>query len=130
MRRTTISLLICAMALPAADTAWPVNGGPYNIRYTELGQITPANVARLQVAWSWDAHEAFQDSEMQSNPIVVDGVLYATTPRMHVIALDARTGREVWKFDPSRGDTAQRRFRQRGVTVYKDRVFVTYRNLL
>ena len=67
---------------------------------------------------------------MQSNPIVVDGMLYATTPKMRVIALDAATGREVWTFDPSRGDTAQRRFRHRGVTVYKDRVFVTYRNLL
>lgn len=107
-----------------------MNGGPYNIRYTELSQITPANVGRLRMAWSWDAHEAFKDSEMQSNPIVVDGVLYATTPRMHVIALDARTGREVWKFDLTRGDTVQRRFRHRGVTVYKDRVFVTYRNWL
>lgn len=125
-------LLLLALALPliAADTEWPVNGGPYNIRYTELSQITPANVARLQVAWSWDAHEAFKDSEMQSNPIVVDGMLYATTPKMHVVALDARTGREVWSFDASSGDKIQRRFRHRGVTIYKDRVFATYRNLL
>jgi quinoprotein glucose dehydrogenase len=117
-------------ALSAADTGWPINGGPYNIRYAELSQITPANVARLQMAWSWDAHEAFKDSEMQSNPIIVDGVLYATTPKMRVIALDARTRREVWRFDLTRGETIQRRFRHRGVTVYKDRVFVTYRNLL
>ena len=113
-----------------ADTGWPVNGGPYNIRYTELVQITPANVGQLQVAWTWEGHEAFEDSEMQSNPIVVDGVLFATTPKMHVIALDAVTGREVWNFDASRGEPIQRRFRHRGVTVYKDRVFVTYRNLL
>ena len=125
-------LLLLGLLAPlhAADTPWPVNGGPYNIRYTELSQITPANVSRLQMAWSWDAHEAFKDSEMQSNPIVVDGLLYATTPRMNVIALDAATGREVWKFDLSRGDKTQRRFRHRGVTVYQDRVFVTYRNLL
>ncbi len=124
--------LIAAVALPllAQDTPWPVNGGPYNIRYTELSQITPANVSRLEVAWSWNAHEEFKDSEMQSNPIVVDGVLYATTPRLHVVALDARTGRQLWLFDPSHGDTAQRRFRHRGVTVFKDRVFVTWRNLL
>jgi quinoprotein glucose dehydrogenase len=67
---------------------------------------------------------------MQSNPIVVDGVLYATTPKMHVVALDARTGREVWNFDASRGEKIQRRFRHRGVTVYKDRVFASYRNLV
>lgn len=131
-RCRTAPLSVCFLLAPlfAADTEWPVNGGPYNIRYTELSQITPGNVARLQMAWSWDAHEAFQDSEMQSNPIIVDGVLYATTPKMHVIALDARTGRELWKFDLTRGDAVQRRFRHRGVTVYKDRVFVTYRNWL
>ena len=124
--------LIAAFALPliAQDTPWPVNGGPYNIRYTELSQITPANVSRLEVAWSWNAHEEFKDSEMQSNPIIVDGALYATTPRLHVVALDARTGRRLWLFDPSSGDSPQRRFRHRGVTVYKDRVFVTYRNFL
>ena len=89
-----VTLLLCFLpvSLFCADTGWPVNGGPNNIRYTELVQITPANVGRLQVAWTWDAHEAFKDSEMQSNPIVVDGVLYATTPKMHVIALDAGTG--------------------------------------
>jgi quinoprotein glucose dehydrogenase len=127
-----LPLIIALWLVPlfGADTGWPVNGGPYNIRYTELSQIAPANVGRLQVAWSWDAHEAFKDSEMQSNPIVVDGTLYATTPKMHVIALDARSGREMWNFDLSRGETAQRRFRHRGVTIYKDRVFVTYRNLL
>jgi quinoprotein glucose dehydrogenase len=47
-----------------------------------------------------------------------------------VVALDAQSGREIWKFDPSDGAGTQRRFRQRGVTVYQDRVFVTYRNYL
>jgi quinoprotein glucose dehydrogenase len=122
-----LALLSVLYGLYAADTEWPVNGGPYNIRYTELSQITPANVGRLQVAWTWDGNEAFKGSEMQSNPIVVDGMLFATTPRMHVIALDARTGREIWKFDASNGESIVRRFRHRGVTVYKDRVFASYR---
>ncbi len=114
----------------AADVGWPVNGGPYNIRYSELKQITPENVSSLRMAWSYDAHDAFKDSEMQSNPIVVDGVLYATTPKLRVIALNAVTGREIWSFDPNQGGGAQRRYRQRGVTVYQDRVFVTHRNYL
>jgi len=67
---------------------------------------------------------------MQSNPVVVDGVLYATTPTMKVIALNAETGAEIWKFDPSGGSGPQTRFRHRGVTVTGDRVFVTYRNYL
>src|SRR5215471_7273160 len=54
-------LLLVPLAAFGVDTWWPVNGGPGNIRYTELPQITPANVAQLQVAWSWDAREAFKD---------------------------------------------------------------------
>ncbi len=113
-----------------ADVDWPVNGGPYNIRYSPLAQVNRDNVAQLSVAWSYDSHDSFKDSEMQSNPIVVDGMLYATTPTMHVVALDATSGRELWNFDPSGGSSLQRRFRQRGVTVFEDRVFVTYRNFL
>src|SRR5215469_11947029 len=130
IRILPLIIALSAVPLVGADAEWPVNGGPYNIRYTELSQITPANVGKLQVAWSWDAHEAFKDSEMQSNPIVVDGVVYITTPKMHVVALDAKTGREIWNFDSSNGDPIQRRFRHRGVTVYKDRVFVNYRQNL
>src|SRR3984893_6004499 len=109
-------LMLClAICVQAADVEWPVNGAPYNIRYTALSQITPANVTRLQVAWSYDAHDAFKDSEMQSNPIIVDGLLYATTPKMRVVALNAETGKEVWSFDPAQGDSPQRRYRHRGL---------------
>ena len=57
--------LLLPLALCAADREWPVNGGPNNIRYTTLAQITPANVARLKVAWAFDSHDSFKDSEMQ-----------------------------------------------------------------
>jgi quinoprotein glucose dehydrogenase len=112
------------------DIDWPVNGGLDNIRHSTLAQINSRTVATLGVAWTYDSHDAFKGSEMQSNPIVVDGVLYATTPTMKVIALDAANGHEVWTFDPSGGTGGRARFRHRGVTVHKDRVFVTYRNFL
>jgi quinoprotein glucose dehydrogenase len=57
-------------------------------------------------------------------------MLYATTPKMRVIALDATTGREIWSFNPSEPTDPKRRYRHRGVTVYRDRVFFTYRNYL
>src|SRR5206468_11899369 len=88
-----------------ADEGWPMHGGVDNIRYSPLAQINRDNVTRLQVAWTYDSHDAFKGSEMQSNPVIVDGVLYATTPTLKVIALDASTGRERWKFDPSGGAT-------------------------
>jgi quinoprotein glucose dehydrogenase len=130
-------LLLVALALLSStdltspsNVDWPVNGGPNNARYSPLRQITPANVGRLEVAWSYDSHDAFKGSEMQSNPIVIDGVLYATTPSMRVIALNAGTGAELWTFDPSGGAAVRTRFRHRGVTVHHDRVFFTYRNYL
>src|SRR5713226_8567470 len=99
-----ISLFLCLAAslslAPAADVDWPVNGGPGNIRFSRLTTITRGNVRNLQVAWTYDSHDAFKGSEMQSNPIVVGGVLYATTPTMRVVALNAETGAEIWTFDP------------------------------
>ena len=115
--RSTFALLVVALvsalvSARAGQTDWPVNGGPGNIRYSRLTQVTRENVGRLQVAWTYDSHDAFTGSEMQSNPVVVDGVLYATTPTMKVVAINAANGREVWTFDPSGG--AGTRSRGRG----------------
>ncbi len=131
------SVFLCVGALAgslayaqAGDVNWPVNGGAGNIRYSPLTQINRNNVRNLQVAWTYDSQDAFKDSEMQSNPIIVDGVLFATTPTMKVVAVNAETGREIWKFDPSGGTGTRTRFRHRGVAVHADRVFVSYRNFL
>jgi quinoprotein glucose dehydrogenase len=122
-------LLPAVARAQAANVDWPLYGGTTdNTRYSTLGQITPANVAQLQVAWRYDSHDEFPGSEMQSNPIVVDGVLYATTPKLRVVALDAVTGREKWSFDPNVGDSRKGRYRHRGVTLFEDRVFVSHRN--
>jgi quinoprotein glucose dehydrogenase len=118
-----------AVSLPNA-VDWPVNGGADNIRYSTLTQIDKRNVSQLKVAWTYDSHDSFTGSEMQSNPIVVNGTLYITTPSLKVVALDAVTGREIWLFDPSGGAAPGARFRHRGVAVGHGRVFVTYRNWL
>ena len=114
----------------AREAEWPINGGVDNIRYSPLTQINRDNVSNLKVAWTYDSQDAFKGSEMQSNPIVVDGVLYVTTPTLKVVAVNAANGREIWKFDPSAGAPSGARFRHRGVTVHRDRVFVTYRSFL
>src|SRR6476646_2580033 len=111
------------VAVPPKDADWPVNGGADNIRYSPLRQIDRSNVAELKQVWAYDSHDAFKGSEMQSNPIVVDGVLYATTPTLKVVALDAASGSEIWSFDPGGGSSTPTRFRHRGVTVHADRVF-------
>jgi quinoprotein glucose dehydrogenase len=126
--------LICLPAALGAQSRsidWPRYGGTTdNTRYSTLAQITPENVGRLQVAWTYATHDEFPGSEMQANPVVVDGVLYATSPKLRVFALDAATGKEKWSFDPTLGKPTTQRFRQRGVVVHGDRVFVTHRNWL
>ena len=82
-------MYVAAIAQAPRDTDWAINGGVDNIRYSPLAQITRDNVRNLRVAWTYDSHDAFKGSEMQSNPIVVDGVLYATTPTLKVVAVDA-----------------------------------------
>ena len=78
-------------------------GGPENIHYSTLQQIDRENVNRLEVAWRFDSGDEFPGSEMQCNPIIVDGVLYATTPKLRVIALDAATGKLALELRPERG---------------------------
>src|SRR5258706_15564635 len=48
---------------PPTDAEWPMHGGPDNIRYSPLAQINRDNVAKLQVAWTYDSHDAFKGSE-------------------------------------------------------------------
>ncbi len=105
-------------------------GNDDHTHYTTLSQISPANVKKLKVAWTYATHDEFNGSEMQSNPVVIDGVLYATTPKLQVFALDAATGKELWKFDPNNGNAPTSRIRHRGVVVAGDRVIFNYRNRL
>ena len=73
--------------------------------HSPLDRIRRANVARLEVAWIYEAGDAAQDgtSQIQCNPIVVKGVLYGTSPSLRLFALDAATGEEIWSFQPAGG---------------------------
>src|SRR4029079_16807498 len=87
--------------LHAADPApreWPVyGGGPESIRDSTLKQISRANVKQLTRPGSADAQDG--PGGLQTSPIIVGGVLYANTPKSRVIALDAGSGKLLWKFD-------------------------------
>src|ERR1700694_3286805 len=76
---------------------WPAYGGaPENNHYSKLVQINRSNVKRLAVAWGFDTQE---EGGLQTSPIIVEGVLYGITPTQKVFALDAATGKLLWKFD-------------------------------
>lgn len=84
-------------------------GGEERSHYSTLRQITTENVAQLTVAWTFRAGEVRegQRSEMQCNPLIVDGVMYVTLPGAKLVALDAATGRERWRFDAAEDATAR-----------------------
>jgi quinoprotein glucose dehydrogenase len=71
------------------------NGGT---RYSALDQINRANVTNLQVAWTYHSKDGL--GNIQCNPIIVDGVMFAPTPGKHVVAVHAETGAELWRFKP------------------------------
>ncbi|HXE83647.1 MAG TPA: PQQ-binding-like beta-propeller repeat protein [Gemmatimonadales bacterium] len=90
---------------PTPEVDWRVPGGePGNSRYSPLTQIDTTNVAQLRVAWTYHTGDLPKDrGEIQATPIVVDGVLYTTTPALAVVALHAETGKQIWRFDPGAG---------------------------
>ena len=82
---------------------WKVYGGSKEaIRYSSLHQIDTTNVTQLQVAWEFHTGDAdtAKHSQIQCNPIIIDGVMYITSPQLLLIALDAVTGKKKWVYNP------------------------------
>jgi quinoprotein glucose dehydrogenase len=85
-------------ANPYSQSAdWPVYGGQSaDDRYSPLTQINRDTVQGLRVAWRFDESGR---GESQTNPLIIHGTLFAYTPDLQVIALDAATGRLRWRFN-------------------------------
>ncbi|MGA7859324.1 MAG: PQQ-binding-like beta-propeller repeat protein, partial [Terracidiphilus sp.] len=108
----TLSALAFCQAPRNSD--WSVyNGGLDGDHYSRLTKINRANVHRLQQTWRFDTGEI---GGIQSNPLIVNGTLYAYTPTQKVIALDAATGKLKWKFDSGIPGTQP----VRGVTYWSE----------
>ena len=93
-------------------------------RFSPLTKITDQNAGQLKVAWTF---ETGTDRVLEATPLVVDGVMYTTASWGIVFALDAKTGRELWTWDP-KVDPKYERFAccdvvNRGVAFYKGRVY-------
>lgn len=129
MRFTTIFFVLCTFsqcsfliseetgdvlsgnALPGKD--WPeYNGDGSRSHYSTLDQVTKENVGRLKVAWTYasgGADTVRNRSQMQCNPIIIDGILYGVSAGIQAFALNAANGRELWKSNvPDNGGTLSR----------------------
>jgi PQQ-dependent dehydrogenase (methanol/ethanol family) len=105
---------------------WLIYGGGWSEQhYSPLQSIDTTNVSRLAPAWSFD----FDTSRGQeATPLVVDGVMYVSSAWSKVFALDAKTGKPLWSFDPKVPGPADLPLCcdvvNRGVAVYKGKVYV------
>ena len=109
------------------NSSWLTYGRDYfGQRFALLGQITPANVGRLQPAWVFAT--GGDNRGLQATPLVYKGVLYLSADQSRVFALDARTGEKKWSYDPKIGKDAERVYccgsNNRGVALWGDLVFV------
>jgi quinoprotein glucose dehydrogenase len=103
--------LLVASAAGAQRVGWPNPSGDAGaMRWSPLVDIDRGNVARLQVAWTWKTGEravpasaeqpAARPGQFQTSPVVIGDTMYLSTPYAAVAALDARTGKEFWRYDP------------------------------
>ena len=139
MRRIGLALLLGALAPGAASAQVPFerlrdaaqapadwltySGTYFSQRYSDLDEVTPANVEDLQLQW---VYQTPVFGPWQATPLVVDGVMYLTQRPNDVVALDARTGRVFWVYRyPTPPDhRACCGSNNRGVAILGDRLFM------
>jgi len=125
--RAAVAAAFVGISLAAvAAQDWPSYGRDYyEQRFSPLDQINDRNAAQLGLAWQF---ETGTDRGLEATPLVIDGVMYTTGSWSVTYAVDARTGRQLWKYDPE----VHRKYDQlaccdvvnRGAAFYKDKVYV------
>lgn len=117
-----------AAAAATDDTTWPAYGNdPGGSRYADVNQITAENVDALQTVWTYrtgDLGEGFPSRArmaFEATPILIDGVLYLSTPYGQIHAVDAASGRRLWRFDAELpNDRHYAENTSRGVSAWRD----------
>jgi len=118
-------------AAAASDQGWPSYGGDSGgMKYSSLADINAHNVGALKLAWRWTTGEQpFEQygttpGMFETTPLVVDGVMYLSTPYNRVVALDPTSGHELWAYDPKAYLDGQvpngTGFVHRGVALWRD----------
>ena len=97
-------------------------GDKESTQYSSLDQIHSGNVHELEIAWTFSTGDLVdgERTEIQANPIIIDDILYSTTPLKKVFALNASTGELIWMFDPFEDEEPRSRGVNRGVSYWSD----------
>jgi quinoprotein glucose dehydrogenase len=118
----SVFLFLSCKEKEALHSTWSVYRGDHaNTAYSALDQINTKNVDQLEVAWTYHTGDADSGnrSAIQCNPIIANGRMYVTSPKLKLIALDPTSGKEIWKFDPFIGTEAAGV--NRGVTYWEEK---------
>jgi quinoprotein glucose dehydrogenase len=141
------AVLVAIVAAAAGDgrsslVEWPVYGGDQGgMKYSALTDINRENVSGVRQVWEWRTGEqplpqyGTTPGAFENTPIMIDNVLYFSTPYNRVVALDAESGRQRWVFDPKAYEEGQvssgQGFVHRGVAAWRDgdalRIFMNSR---
>jgi len=116
---------------PSRQQDWPFYGGDQGgMKYSPLTDVKASTISRLGVAWEWSPREkalsqfGTRPGNFQATPLMIDNVLYLSTPYNRVVALNADTGAELWAFDPKAYEDGQppngTGFVHRGVAAWRD----------
>ncbi|CAN5236636.1 membrane-bound PQQ-dependent dehydrogenase, glucose/quinate/shikimate family [soil metagenome] len=97
-------------------------GDKSSTQYSSLNQINVENVDKLEIAWTFSTGDLIEGvrTEIQANPIIINGVMYSTSPLKKLFALDAATGEKKWMFDPFEDQEPASRGVNRGVAYWSD----------
>ncbi|MEO7272451.1 MAG: hypothetical protein ABIX28_00820 [Vicinamibacterales bacterium] len=120
-----------SQAQNGAVQEWPAYAAdPGGSHYSPLADVTRQNVTRLQPAWQWKPAEepmpeyGTRPGMFENTPLMIDNVLYLSTPYNRVVALDAETGAQRWAYDPKAYVAGQppngTGFVHRGVAAWRD----------
>lgn len=123
MRKLTILLMFLRTFCHAAGSDWGTYLGSKTAdHYSELKQITPENVNQLAVAWTYHSGGSATNnrSQIQCNPLVINGILYGTSADLQLFAVNATSGAEIWRFDPASVHGVTKTGVNRGLSWWSD----------
>lgn len=123
-----LSLFSCRQTTTADYKTWEVYRGDDGANaYSGLDQINTKNANQLKVAWTYQTGDKADYFSVECNPIIIHDTLYGISPKLKTFAINARTGKEIWVFDPFAKDGKGGGF-NRGITYWKSgnekRIFV------